>query len=197
MVGDVTLRSEVAARLRADGFVGKGGTYRRDEGGGFFSIVDVGPLSKRPDISPHIGMRYEPLERLHGQLRDLPDSPNAESYGANVGYVVHGDFRAWSPPTTSDEVLDAIRDGFNVLSGYMSLELIPVALERVPAAIANPSARYRMVLVPFMLRREEQVRAALDQARIEYCRHEDTICEKFRRFESRILEAMNTWDSSG
>jgi len=183
----MTLRRELAALLQDRGYRGKHGAFglRLDES--FSFVVGVGPLNRRTDIHPAVGLRCHPVEDSMTSLRGLPDAPFAATIGANVGYVIDGEYRYFQPPTVATEVLDAIDAGLRVLDRYRSLEAIPRGLDEVRAADANPSTGYRRVVVYYLIGDAADMEAALKLARTEYMKNPgDEIAHQFIEFEKRL-----------
>ena len=155
----------------------------------FSHVIGVGPLNQRTDIHPQAGLRCHAVEYEMKSLLDLPESPFAATIGANVGYVLDGQYRYFEPPTTAANVLDVIDAALRVLDRYRSPEAIPRGLDEVRAVDANPSTGYRRVVAYYLMGDTAGMEEALERARAEYTRHPgDEIAERFSEFERRIQE---------
>lgn len=183
----MTLRRDVSAALVRDGFTRTRAAHQRRLDDDFSLLVDTGRIGKQVDISPFVGLRSDRLERLLIELRDLPQYDYAASVVANVGYVVDGNYRSWRPPSTAEEVYDAIRVALDRLRGYASLDRLDDAWREVRAADANPSTGYRRVVLALLQRDRPALERALERAEAEYCARDDEICANFRTFRERVL----------
>jgi hypothetical protein len=153
----------------------------------FSYLVDTGEITEGPDITPFVGIRSERVERLMAELRGRVSHPDAATVSANVGYLIDGVFRSWSPPATPEEVLAAIHAGLERLGAYLSVERLARAWDDIAAAAADPSAGYRRVVVRILLADPPGVLAQLRAAGHEYCRRDDEVCADFRSFRRRVL----------
>lgn len=184
---DVTLRRDVAQRLRDRGYHGKFGAFGLRLDQSFSYVIGVGPLNQRTDIHPQAGLRCHAVEDEMKSLVDLPESPFAATIGANVGYLLDAQYRYFEPPTTAADVLDVIDAALRVLDRYRSLVAIPRGLDEVRSVDANPSTGYRRVVAYCMMGDTAGMDEALERARAEYTRHPgDEIAELFSGFERRI-----------
>ncbi|WP_405056348.1 hypothetical protein OG474_26855 [Kribbella sp. NBC_01505] len=149
-------------------------------------VAALGPLNRRDDVAVGLGIRSEAIERLVSDLTGLENMPYVSSVGANLGYVLGGDFRTWSlPESTPAEIYQQAIRGFEVLRPFMSMERASDAFLAVPAAAANPSANYVMVAIELLRGRREPLAAQLQAAEKVYCRRDDEVCADFRAFEAR------------
>lgn len=146
--------------------------------------VDTGPLGKRVDIAPYIGIRNDKVELLGAELEGLPQDDTVGTVGANVGYVLGEDYRRWEPPSTPEEVLRTIDRGLDHLKQYLSLDRLPEAWKI--RGTNTPGWRYNEIATLFLKGDRQAVLERLEAARVEYCAYQDEVCEQFRAFEQRV-----------
>jgi len=156
--------------------------------------VDTGPLGKRKDISPFVGVRHDGIERLWSELMEFPNDDWVGTVGANVGYVLGTGYKTWEPPSEPKEVLDSIDSAVERLRPMLSLHALPQAWSITGAK--SPSWRYRDIVIQLLLGNRQAVPNRLDAARVEMCQQEDEICAQFRAFEQRIQARLRAQEHS-
>lgn len=122
MGSDMNLRSEVSKSLVAHGFKRAGHMHLRRLDSEFSLWVDTGPIGKRSDIAPFVGLRHDSVETLCGELLGVPDDLVVGTVGANVGYVLSGEYRWWDSPSSASEVVQGILSALERLRPFASLE---------------------------------------------------------------------------
>lgn len=156
--------------------------------GGWHLWVDTGPLSKRADISPYVGVRCDILERTVSGFLSLPQDDTVGSLGANIRYIVEGKHRHWGEGATSTEVLRSIDAAFVRLRPLMNLDTLAEGWN-VEAA-RDPLWRYREITLLLLRRDTAQIRSKLKEARDDFCRYDDSMAAQFRDFEHRVLSQL-------
>jgi hypothetical protein len=81
------LRKEVSQELVRRGYRRVDRMHLRHVWGDWHFWVDTGPLGKRADITPFVGIRNDVLEHRVSEFLSLPPDDSAGSLGANIGYV--------------------------------------------------------------------------------------------------------------
>lgn len=109
--------------------------------------------------------------------------------GANVGYILGGEYRWWDSPSSVPEVEQVIFSALERLRPFASLSTLSGAWD-IKGADADPGKAYRLVVVWLLLGDIGKVRDHLRLARIEYCKQDDEVCEQFRHFEARVEERI-------
>lgn len=181
----MTLRQEVFRALKAQGFTGKDGVGRREGSGGFSLVVSTGPLNRRADISPSVGIRHDGIADLWYDLLELPRYEYSATIGSNVGFVIDGKYREWEPPATAEEVLGLIDLGFERLKEFMHLDRIRDGFE-IPGS--DMTKNYTLVLVELMRGDRVSMEREMEIAREVYCKHGGGPCEQVKQFESNLRE---------
>lgn len=183
----MALRREITRELRKRGYVGKDGVMAFRINEEFSRVVDVGPLNRRTDVHPVVGLCCHPLENLMTSLRELPASPHPITLGGNAGDILEGAYRYFEPPVSTSEVVEYIERAFARLDPYASLPAVPGALRELSVTSANPSTLYRLVLAYYLLGDAAGMEEALVAARKAYVRDPaDEMAESFRSFELRL-----------
>lgn len=152
---------------------------------GFSFWVDTGPLSKRSDIAPFVGLRCDALERLVSQLMELQDDQWLGTIGGNVGYVLGKGYLAWQqPPATAEEVLLAIENALERLRPNASLESLESAWDLVGRG--DPGHWYRAIALQHLLGHGREREALIVAADREICVSQDAVCDEYRGFIRRL-----------
>ena len=185
----MNLRKSVSKALVESGFSREGRQHIRKVGEGVSFWVDTGPINNRPDIAPYVGIRHDLVEELFSRFIGLAQNPFVGTVGANVGYVLDLGYKAWLPPTSAPEVLDAIEDARTILRRYMSLEELPGAWS-IDGAQA-PGWRFKLIIALALLRDLERLDETLETARAKACRYEDKEAVQFREFEAALREYLH------
>lgn len=180
------LRKELAKVFVTAGWKKVNDVLRRDEDPEWSMVVGLGPLNRREDVSAALGIRSESVQGLHTELSGLENAPTVATVGANYGYVTGGSFKMWAAPEDSvEDIYQNILGGLEKLRPYMSLDRVADAYVAIPAAEADPSAHYRLIVIELLRERPEAVAAAMQQAEKVYCRRDDEICADFRAFQEK------------
>lgn len=187
----MNLRREVTNALVAEGFVRGKRVHRKPLDGEWSLLVDTGEIGKATDIAPYAGLRCASVERLLLDLCQLPPSEDTSTAGANVGYVLGGEYRSWlplpgGPPVTVEEVVTTIHAALDRLAGYRRLDLLQAAWKTIPDSRLDPSHAYRRVIVQYLLGDETGLQRELAAAEDAYCFRDDDICADFRAFRERL-----------
>jgi len=190
----MTLRQDVFRALRSDGFKGKNGVCKRPDADGFSFVVSTGPLNKRTDISPTVGIRHDEIENLWYDLSGLPRNEYSATIGANLGYVLDGTYRDWQPPATAEEVLGFIRQGFDKLRPLMHLDRIRDGFA-IPGS--DMAKNYTLVLVELVRGDAAGVERELTNAYDAYCGQSGEVCDQFLKFEANLRERGLPPDTRG
>jgi len=181
----MNLRKDVSKALVARGFhlwEGRSHLIRVDAD---FSLgVDTGPLGKRSDIAPYVGIRHDGVQQLRADLMGSSANERTGTVGANVGYVLGEEYRRWEPPSTHEEVLRVIDLALGRLRQYLSLDRLPEAWKI--RGTNTPGWRYNEIAALLLKGDHQAVLERLEAARAEYCAYEDGVCEQFRAFEQRV-----------
>jgi len=181
----MNLRREVSRALLARGYtVGeRNHLLRIDENRSW--VVDTGPLdSKRNDIAPFAGIRFDSVETLLTDLWELPADDSSASIGANVGYILGMGYKTFIPPTSVEQVLGVIDAALEKLRTYMTIETFGQFWSAT--GVYDPAWRYRDIISKFMTGRSGEIEAAFEAARKEFCEFDDEMCEQFRLFERNL-----------
>lgn len=185
MIKSRNLRREVSTELVRRG-------YRRTDRMHMLPVlpdwkfwVDTGPLGKRADICPYVGVRYDSLEAAVSELLSLPLDETVGTLGANIGYVLTGNYRQWSEDSTSEEVLCAVDSAFALLRPLMDPHKLSEGWKM--EAARDPLWRYREIALLVLQKDAVHAKARLELARTEYCRRDDSLAAQFRAFEERVL----------
>lgn len=184
----MNLRREVSKELMKRGFRRDGRTHLRRVDEEFSVGVDTGPLEKRADIAPFVGIRHDGVETLLAELADIPADDWVFSVGANVGYVLGGEYLAWEPPSQVREVVEVIDSALGHLHSFLSLECLPKAWSIKGAK--DPMWRYREMILLLLRGEKLAIGEKFLDARRELCKREDEICEQYRGFERRLQERL-------
>jgi hypothetical protein len=164
--------------------------HRRELTAGVAQLVDTGETGRKTDISPWVGLRFEPVESLLTELCDLPPYDFGGTVAANVGYILNGEYQAWRPPATAAIVIDAIDSALQILDRYRELDRLEHAWTDIRAADSDPNTGYRRVIVQMLLGDRAGVDARLTHAETIYCSRANEICDRFREFRTRVLRYM-------
>jgi len=161
--------------------------HRREVDCHFYEVVDTGPLGTRTDIAPFVGLRHDGVERLFAECLGETEDAWVATVGANVGYVLGGEYLYWDDPKAVDEVLHKITSALTTLSRIRSLDTLTDA---VAANVDDPGRHYRLVCLAAIRDRPDEVTQQLTEARATYCARPDAVCEQFLGFERRIRERL-------
>jgi len=185
----MNLRREVSDALVARGF-------RRDDRAHLLRVddefslaVDTGPLNKKPDIAPFVGIRSESVEKLLAKLMELPEDEWIGSLGGNVGYVLNQEYRWWGPPSPASDVLAAIDAALDKLRPFLSLDKLAAAWAFTSK---DPAWRYREIVILLLRGLHDAIPEHLEAARAEFCQHQDEVCEQFEQFAGNVRTALKT-----
>jgi hypothetical protein len=154
----------------------------------FSFAVDTGPLGKRADIAPFVGVRHDSAERLLGELMELPDDPWLGTIGANVGYVLGRGYLWWEPPAEAPEVVAVIEEGLARLRPFLTLDKLTHLWELTD--VRDPAWRYREIAILILRGEKHSVLGRLEEARKEFCKQRDEICEQFEGFEKNVRDRL-------
>jgi len=185
----MNLRREVSAALKGRGYVRKDRNHllRIDDDRSW--VVDTGPLdSKRTDIVPFAGIRFDSVETLLTDFWEVPPDDASASIGANVGYVLGIGYKTYIPPTRVDNVLADIDAAHQKLSPYMTIETFGGFWKA--SGVYDPGWRYRDIIWKLLTRRYSEIEPAFVEARKEFCEFDDAVCAQFRRFEQNVRKRM-------
>lgn len=182
----MNLRRDVSNALVALG-------YRRHErmhhlrlSESFSFWVDTGPITGGPDIAPFVGLRSVEVEDLVSKLMNLSSDEWVGTLGANVGYVLGGDYRSWQSPGDAPEVIAGINQALERLRPHAHLTSLGRAWDIVGRE--DPSYWYRALAVACLTEQApDEINRLTDTARSDLCATDDEVCEQFREFESRFV----------
>ena len=180
----MNLRREVSNALVGRGFRRRDRIHLLRIDASFSLGVDTGPLGKRSDIAPFVGIRHDGVETLLSELLDLAPDDWVGTVAANVGYVLGKGYQRWEPPTQAEHVLEAIEIALDRLRPLLSLEKLPEAWSIEGAR--GPLWRYREIIVLLTRGQVADSLMRLEAARAELCRHEDEVCDQFLSFAERL-----------
>jgi len=183
----VNLRGEVSKALVNRGFRRDGRTHLLRVDKEFSLGVDTGPLGKRSDIAPFVGIRNDKVECLLTTLLDVPEDEWSWTVGANVGYVLGDGYQWWEPPAPPEDALRSIDAALTRLEEFLSLSELPKLWEEIQGT-RDPSWRYRQIIILFLQGKRDMGLQALEESRQEFCKNEDEICDQFRGFEQRLKD---------
>jgi hypothetical protein len=190
------LRWEVTNALVAEGFRRGRRVHRKPIDEEWSLLVDTGVIGKESDIAPAAGLRSEQVERLLRELCALPSGGDPSgTVGANVGYIVDGEYRSWlrlpgGSPVTVEEVVGTIHAALDRLARYANLDRLDAAWAELPDTRLDPSTPYRRVIVRFLLDDRPGVDRELAAAQDAYCFRDDEICADFQAFRGRLLARL-------
>jgi hypothetical protein len=187
----MNLRREVSNGLVARGFRRQGRVHSLRVNEQFSLWVDTGPLNRRPDIAPFVGIRHEQVELLCAELLDLPSDEWTGTVGANVGYVLSGEYKWWQPPAQAVEVISAIEESLERLKLFLSLERLP-EVWKIRGTNA-PGWHYGLITSLSLAGRHADAMSQLDAAKAELCNNDDPVCEQFRGFEKRLRSRLSVY----
>src|SRR5262249_40890448 len=150
---EMNLRKEVSNALVARGFRRDDRVHTLRVDKDFSFLVDTGPLGKKTDIAPFVGIRHDQVQKLESELIGLNNSDSVATVSANVGYVLGQGYRWWSPPSRSAEVIQAIDAALERFRRMLSLEKLLEAwsIEGTTA----PGWRYNQISVLMLLNKRE------------------------------------------
>ena len=152
--------------------------------------VDTGPLGRREDVSPFAGLRSDMVETLFADFLGLSRDPYVGTVGANVGYLLEGDYRSWSPPDTLTQVMEVTWAALERMRPFASMSTLEGAWQ-VKATMADPGAVYRLSIMAVISGDHAKLRERLEHARQRECAQENGVCEQFRAFEARLMAYAN------
>ncbi len=154
---------------------------------GDFSLgIDTGPVGTRTDIAPFVGIRHDGIETRLQELSGFERDPWVMTVAANVGYVLGTNYLAWQPPSEAAEVLTSIDAALDRLRPLLDLDRLADVWDL--KGTRDPSWRYREILLLLLRGDRDKAMDRLVAARGEFCQTESPICERFRRFEARLIE---------
>lgn len=181
----MTLRSGVSGALVARGYKREGRMHHLQLQPGVSFWVDTGPLGKRSDIAPFVGLRHDRIERLISELMGLAPDAWVGTTGANVGYILGKGYMYWEPPAAVETVLEAIEAALARLRLMATLEDLPRVWDIVGRD--DPWWRYREIVALLIKGEHLAIVSRLAEAQAEFCRgDDDPICEQFLGFAQRL-----------
>lgn len=183
-------RREIAEILKQSGFRLVEGVLRKDLDSEWSILVALGPLNRREDASVTVGLRSESVQKALSGLDGLEDFPYVATAAADLGYVLGGTFKIWSPPETPQLVVENIHAGLDRIRPFAELERLLDAFDAFPAMEAMPSAHYVMVVIELLRGRPVEVERQLAAAEKLYCRKDNDVCADFRAFEARVRQQL-------
>lgn len=180
------LRGAVSKALIEQGFRHQGRMHRLPIDAGFSFWVDTGPLGKRDDIAPFVGLRSEEVEALVSSFLGLPLDAWVGTVGANIGYVLGREYSSWESPTPVSEVLATIKEGLERLRPFASRGALAGAWDLVGKE--DPSYWYRRLVVARLTQDPPHHLARLASlAEADLCSTQDEVCEEFTRFKGALM----------
>jgi hypothetical protein len=183
-VNRMTLRRAVSEALLARGFRRHGRMHHLRLQPGVSFWVDTGPVGKRTDIAPFVGIRFDDIERVVGELMELPFDAWVGTAGANVGYVLGQGFKQWEPPTAPEVVIEAIDAALQRLQSFASIQDLPSLWDLVSRD--DPWWRYREMAALLIQGDRELIARRLEEAEDEFCRTEGGMCDQFHAFARQM-----------
>ena len=141
----MNLRQEVSKILVGRGFRRKDRMHLLQVDKDFYYWVDTGPLEKRSDIAPFVGIRHDGVETLFAEFLGVPKDDSSGTVGANVGYVLQEGYLSWDPSSEPKEVLNKIDEALERYKPFISLGKLMGAWD--VAAIADPNRPYREIVI--------------------------------------------------
>jgi hypothetical protein len=111
--------------------------------------------------------------------------------GANVGYVLNGQYRSWNEGAPVQEVLEAIDAALARFKPFMSLTTLAGAF-RFQGAAENPGTPYSLVVIALLNRDTDLVVRLLADAAAVLCARPDAVCDQFKDFETRVTKQLST-----
>jgi hypothetical protein len=186
----MNLRHEVSKALVKQGFHRNGRMHQLRLDKEFSFWVDTGPLEKRADISPFVGVRHNEVERLTAEFLGVPKDDWVGTIGANLGYVLHKGYLSFEPSVKPQEVVNTIQDALDQYKPFLELEKLIDAWH--VASIKDPNWPYREIVILILTGEFETALMRIEAARDKFCKEEDEICEQFKGFEQRALGYMKS-----
>lgn len=186
-----TLRKQVSDALCQQGYRRRGRGHLRRVDTDFSLCVDTGPLGPRKDIHPFVGIRSDCVERAVFELMGLEQDDWTATVGANVGYVLNGEYRWWDEGAPVQEILDAIDAALARFRPYMHLTTLAGAF-KFQGAAENPGKPYTLVVIALLNRDANLVARLLADAEAILCARPDAVCDQFKDFEMRVTKRLST-----
>jgi len=194
-----TLRKQVSDALCAQGYRRRGRAHLLRVDDDFSFCVDTGIPGPRTDIAPYVGIRSELVESTRSELMALEHDEWVGTAGANVGYILEGEYRYWDTGTSAQLVLDRISSALDKFRPFMSLATLHQAFSFRGAA-ENPGTPYALVVIALLNGDTDLVAGRLAEASRIFCgtslpteaplpdseRRLDEVCDQFREFEARV-----------
>ena len=179
------LRRAVSDALVADGFERDDRLLRLRVDDEWAWIIDTGFLDPDgQDMAPWLGLRHDSVQRVLTECKGRPGSAFVGTAGSNVGYILGGGYRIWAPSASPASVLDGIQSARAVLEKFMTLRTLPGAYEIRGAK--SPLWRFRLACIYYLLADEPGLESALAEGARTECRHQDAVCDQFRKFEAAM-----------
>lgn len=182
------LRWAVSNALVGCGYRRKGRQHVLRDSDQFSLWVDTGPLERRVDIAPFVGIRHHGIERLRAELLGRPQDDWVGTVGANVGYVLGGEYASWEPPSQADEVIRTIDLALERMRSFLSLDCLPAAWQI--RGTKAPGWRYKRIVLFLLLGDSGALRTEIEAARGEYCVQNDEMCAEFLAFEQAVKSRL-------
>jgi hypothetical protein len=148
-------------------------------------------MGSRTDIAPYVGIRSDAVEHAKAELMSLADDDWIGTVGANVGYVLGGEYRWWNEGASVQPIVDDILAALEWFRPYMTLKTIADVF-RLDWASRNPGAPYAMVVIALLNGNPSLVAKQLADAESIFCERADEVCDQFRAFETRVRERLST-----
>jgi hypothetical protein len=179
------IRREVSRRLVEAGFVRHDAMHRLPLKDGVSFIVDTGPLGGMRDIAPWVGLRHDQVEMKRAEFHARPPDPFGATVGANVGYILKGEYASWFSTADSSEPLLQIDRAKQILGRFVELRRLPEIFD-IPGT-KSPGYQRRLAIIFHLLGDVEAADEWLSKAEASDCRVDDELCADFRRFRQRLL----------
>lgn len=184
----MNLRSEVSRALIASGFTRTDRMHMRRVTLDWSFWVDTGPIGRRCDIAPRVGIRHDGIERKFAELMNVPADNMVGTIGTNIGYIRGQGYQTWEPPSEPNEVMAAITEALELFRPFLDLQKVH-ELWKIEGT-QDPLWRYREIIL-FYIRGEECVLLdKLQQARTIFCARNDAVCEQYLEFTGRLRKKM-------
>ena len=185
------LRKQVSDALVQLGFRRDGRRHLRRVDDDFSLVVDTGPIGARTDIAPYVGIRSDAVEHARAELMSLWHDEWIGTVGANVGYVLGGEYRWWNEGSSVQPIVDEILAALERFRPYMTLKTIADVF-RHDWAFRNPGAPYALIVIALLNVDPPLVAKHVAHAESILCERPDEVCDQFRAFETRVRARLST-----
>ena len=121
---------------------------------------------------------------------DLEHDDWVATVGANVGYVLNGEYRWWDEGAPVQEVLGRISAALETFGPYLSLSTLAGAFE-LRGAAQLPGKPFALVVIALLNGDVGLVVRHLADAEAILCTQTDAVCDQFKDFEVRVRKRLS------